>query len=106
MDTVTWNLVFKYAMDYQIAPMMESKAQSNQIRQAVGDGNFEPSRLAQLADKLNNFRYELQLKLTDALTNQICSSKQKLDKPLFAFSFFQIKCDIFSKIKGSKTKFT
>ena len=70
-------------------------AQSNQIRQAVGDGNFEPSRLAQLADKLNNFRYELQLKLTDALTNQICSSKQKLDKPLFAFSFFQIKCDIF-----------
>ena len=46
MDTVTWNLVFKYAMDYQIAPMMESKAQSNQIRQAVGDGNFETSRLA------------------------------------------------------------
>ena len=69
--------------------------QSNQIRQAVGDGNFETSRLAQLADMLNNFRYELQLKLTDALTNQICSSKQKLDKPLFAFSFFQIKCDIF-----------
>ena len=30
-------------------------AQSNQIRQAVGDGNFETSRLAQLAD---NFRYE------------------------------------------------
>ena len=74
---------------------LQGGTQSNQIRQAVGDGNFEPSRLAQLADKLNNFRYELQLKLTDALTNQICSSKQKLDKPLFAFSFFQIKCDIF-----------
>ena len=63
--------------------------QSNQIQQAVGDGNFETSRLAQLADTLNNFRYKLQLKLTDALTNQICSSKQKLDKNKNHLSFCQ-----------------
>ena len=56
-------------------------AQSNKIQQAVGDGNFEKSHGAQQADTLNNFRYKSQLKLTDASTKQICSSKQKLDKP-------------------------
>ena len=33
-----------------------------------------------LSETLNNVRCKLQRKLTDALTNQICSSKQKLDK--------------------------
>ena len=43
--------------------------QSNQIRLAVGDGNFDPSRFAWLADTLNNVRYKIQLKLTDAQRN-------------------------------------
>ena len=41
-------------------------SQSNQIRLAVGDGNFDPSRFAWLVDTLNNVRYKIQLKLTDA----------------------------------------
>ena len=44
----------------------QSSAQSNQIWLAVGDGNFDPSRFAWLADTLNNVRYKIQLKLTDA----------------------------------------
>ena len=33
MDTVTWNLVFKYAMDYQIAPrIMKSKDGSLEVK--------------------------------------------------------------------------